>query len=183
MSATAHRRRPLPALRRRPGRLALAAMRMPRPLYRRGWGGLLAHTFLLIAHRGRKTGNRHETVVMALGWDPETKAVAVCSAWGETEWIRNLRACPALEIQIGRERFVPEQRFLTEDEAVAVAGEFRRRHPRRLRLLAAILGWGDLGTEAAMRDFVRDRPFVAFCERSGAGVEPTQRRVTPPHAF
>jgi deazaflavin-dependent oxidoreductase (nitroreductase family) len=155
--------RPLLGLRRQPGRLALAFMRMPRPLYRRGLGRLLGHTFLLIAHRGRRSGKRHETVAMALGYDPGTREAVVCSVWGQnTEWMRNLRAHPALEIQIGRERYVPEQRFLSEDEAVTVGIEFRRRHPRRLHLIATALGWGDLSSEQAIREFVRSRPFVAF---------------------
>jgi hypothetical protein len=76
MIATAHRRaharRPLLGLRRQPGRLALAAMRVPRPLYHRGWGRMLDHTFLLIAHQGRTTGKRRETVAMALAYDPDT---------------------------------------------------------------------------------------------------------------
>jgi len=138
-------------------------MRMPRPLYHRGLGRLLGHTFLLIAHRGRRSGKRHETVAMALGYDPGTCEAVVCSVWGQnTEWMRNLRAHPALEIQIGRERYVPEQHFLSEDEAVAVGIEFRRRHPLRLHLFATILGWGDVSSEQAMREFVRTRPFVAF---------------------
>jgi hypothetical protein len=58
--------KPLLGLRRRPGRLALAVMRIPRPLHGRGWGWMLDHTFLLIAHQGRKTGKRRETVAMAL---------------------------------------------------------------------------------------------------------------------
>jgi deazaflavin-dependent oxidoreductase (nitroreductase family) len=160
---TEHSARPLLGLRRQPGRLVLAAMRLPRPLYHRGWGRLLGHTFLLIAHQGRKTGKRRETVAMALTHDPDTGEVVVFSAWGpNTEWMRNLRAHPALQIQIGRETYVPEQHFLSDDEAVAVAVEFRRRHPWRLRLFATILGWGDLNSEAAMRDFVRKRPFVSF---------------------
>jgi deazaflavin-dependent oxidoreductase (nitroreductase family) len=155
--------RPLLGLRQQPGRLVLALMRTPRPLYHRGWGRLLGHTFLLIIHQGRKSGKRRETVAMALSYDRETREAVVFSAWGpNTEWIRNLRAHPALEIQIGRERYVPEQHFLSVDEAVAVCTEFRRRHPLRLRLFAAILGWGDLGSEAAMREFVQPRPFVAF---------------------
>jgi hypothetical protein len=28
--------------------------------------------------------------------------------------------------------------------------------------MATILGWGDLGSEAVVRDVVRERPFVAF---------------------
>ena len=155
--------RPLLGIRRQPGRLALALMRMPRPLYHRGWGWMLDHTFLLIAHQGRNTGKRHETVAMTLTYDPDTREAVVCSAWGaNTEWIRNLRAHPALQIQIGRETYVPEQRFLSEHESIAVAMEFRRRHPWRSRFLAAILGWGDLRSDTAVREFVRSRPFVSF---------------------
>jgi deazaflavin-dependent oxidoreductase (nitroreductase family) len=155
-------------------------MRVPRPLYHRGWGRFLGHTFLLITHKGRKSGKRHETMAMAIAFDAATRETVVCSAWGpDTEWMRNLRACPALEIQIGGESYVPEQRFLSEDEAVLVGTEFRRRHPRRLQLLAAILGWGDLSSEAAMREFVRTRPFVSFrplhAHRFGACEEPARR--------
>ena len=86
MSATAHRRaraeRPLLGLRRQPGRLALAAMRVPRPLYHRGWGWMLDHLFLLIVHQGRKTGKRRETVAMPLAYDPDTHEAVVFSAWG-----------------------------------------------------------------------------------------------------
>ena len=161
MTPATHTARPVLGLRRRPGRLALGLMRMPRALFAHGWGRFLGHTFLLIAHEGRMSGKRRETVAMALSYDPRTREAVVCSAWGpDTEWMRNLRAHPALEIE--GERYVPEQRFLSEDEAVAVALEFRRRHPRRLRLMATILGWGDLGSEAAVRDVVRERPFVSF---------------------
>jgi deazaflavin-dependent oxidoreductase (nitroreductase family) len=167
MSTTArertHAARPLLGLRRRPGRAALALMRIPRPLLHRGRGWVLGRTFVLITHAGRKTGKRRETVAMPLKVDRETGEVVVCSAWGPTtEWIRNLRAAPALRIQVGRDSYVPEQRFLTDDEAVAVACRFRDRHPHRVRLMSAILGWGDLGTDAAVREFVRGRPFVSF---------------------
>jgi deazaflavin-dependent oxidoreductase (nitroreductase family) len=155
--------RPLLGLRRQPGRLALAAMRLPRSLYHHGFGWLLGHTFVLITHQGRRTGKSRETVAMALSYDQATREIVVCSAWGaNTEWIRNLRAHPAPQIQVRRESYIPEQRFLSEDEAVAVALEFRRRHPARLRLFATILGWGDLSTETAVRAFVRTRPFASF---------------------
>jgi deazaflavin-dependent oxidoreductase (nitroreductase family) len=165
MTTAAHHRaaRPLFGLRRQPGRLALALMRMPRALYRRGWGRFLGHTFLLITHQGRTSGKRRETVAMALRYDPATREVVVCSAWGpNSEWMRNLRAHPALEIQIAGESYAPEQHFLSEDEAVAVGTEFRDRHPWRLRLFAMILGWGDLTSDEAVRALVRSRPFVLF---------------------
>jgi deazaflavin-dependent oxidoreductase (nitroreductase family) len=169
-TASEHARntRPLLGLRRQPGRLALALMRTPRPLYRRGWGWLLGHTFLLITHQGRKTGKRRETVAMALTYDPDSREAVIFSAWGpNTEWMRNLRVHPALQIQIGRETYVPEQHFLSENEAVTAAAEFGRRHPHRLRLFATILGWGDLGSDEAVRAFVRARPFVSFRPAEG----------------
>jgi deazaflavin-dependent oxidoreductase (nitroreductase family) len=100
---------------------------------------------------------------MVLTYDAETKEAVICSAWGRNaDWIRNIRARPALQVQIGRESFRPEQRFLSEDESFAVAVEFRRRHPRRLRLVSRILGWDDLRSDAAVRDFVHSRPFVSL---------------------
>ena len=166
--------RPLLGLRRRPGRLALWFMRLPLPLYRHGFGWLLDHVFLLIAHQGRKTGRRRETVTMAATYDPETHGVVVCSAWGaETDWIRNLRAHPALEIQVGRESYVPEQRFLSEEESVAVTVEFRRRHPWRVRLLAAVLGLGRSpfrGGGAGVRPHPAVRGVPPDEERSASGV-------------
>ena len=46
MTTTAHHKpsKPLLGLRRQPGQLALVPMRMPRPLYRRGWGRFLGHS-------------------------------------------------------------------------------------------------------------------------------------------
>jgi deazaflavin-dependent oxidoreductase (nitroreductase family) len=159
----ARRSQPLLGLRRRPGRLALAVFRLPLLLYRRGWGWLLGDTFLLLAHAGRKTGKRYSTVAMVLRYDPRTGEAVICSAWGQdADWIRNIRAHPALQVQIGRDSFTPQQRFLSGDESLAVVAEFRRRHPHRSRLLASVLGWGDLRSDAATRDFVRTRPFISL---------------------
>ncbi len=163
-SGSARRRsRPLLGLRREPGRLAHLVFRLPLPLYRLGWGRFLGRIFLLFTHEGRKTGRRYDAIAMVLRSDPATRELVICAAWGEkTDWVRNIRARPALRVQIGRDTFTPEQRFLAEEEAVAVVLEFRRRHRGRVRLISTILGWGDLSTEQAVRDFVRTRPFAAF---------------------
>jgi len=172
--------RPLLGLRRKPGRLALRVFRLPLLLYRRGWGGLLGHTFLLLVHAGRKTGKPYSAVAMVLKYDPHTHEAVVCSAWGQnTDWIRNIRAHPALRVQIGRDTFTPYQRFLSEDESFAVAAGFRHRHRGRTRLLAWILGWGDLRSDTAVREFVSTRPFVSFCPAAasepGEGIRAVQR--------
>ena len=155
--------KPLLGLRRKPGRIALAVFRLPLQLYRRGWGGLLGHTFLLLVHAGRKTGKHHSAVAMVLRYAPGTHEAVICSAWGpDTDWLRNIQARPAVQIQIGRESFTPQQRFLSEEESLAVVAGFRHEHPGRARLLSWILGWGNLRSDTAARKFVSTRPFVSF---------------------
>lgn len=133
-------------------------------MYRRGWGRLLGHTFLLLVHAGRKTGKPRSTIAMVLWYDPKTRKAVICSAWGQdADWIRNIRVRPALRVQIGRQSFTPEQRFLSLEESLAVVAGFRRRHPGRSRLITSILGWGDLRSDTAARDFVSTRPFVSLC--------------------
>jgi deazaflavin-dependent oxidoreductase (nitroreductase family) len=162
-STVARRRRQLFGLRRSPGRLAVAVFRMPLRAYHHNAGWLLDRIFLLLVHTGRKTGEPHSTVAMVLRYDPLTREAVICSAWGpHTDWIRNLRAGPAVRVQVGRDSYTPQHRFLAEDEGFAVAAQFRRDHPRRLRLLSAILGWGDLRNDQIAREFVRTHPFVAL---------------------
>ena len=148
---------------RAPGRLVLAVFRLPLHLYRRGWGRLLGHTFLLFVHAGRKTGTPHQSTAMVLKLDGTTKEAVIFSAWGpNSDWVRNLHVQPALQVQIGGVSFVPEQRFLSDDEAFKVVTDFRRHHPWRVRFATMVLGWDDLRSEGAVRAFVRARPFVAF---------------------
>ena len=158
--------RPLLGLRTVPGRLALAVFRMPLRAYRHGLGWMLGRTFLLLVHVGRRTGRPHETVVMVVGDDPTTDELVVCSAWGPAaDWVRNLGAGPAAEVRIGRERFLPEHRFLSDEEAFSAAISFRERHPHRLRLLSTVLGWGDPRRDETVRRIVEQHPFVALRPR------------------
>ena len=136
-----HPRKPLIGLRRKPGRLALAVFRMPLRAYRHDAGWLLGHTFLEFVHTGRKSGQPYETVAMVLRYDADAHEVVICAGW-DTDWVRNLRAGPAVQVRLGRESFTPQHRFLSNDEAFDVAVGFRREHPRRMRLISTILGWG-----------------------------------------
>jgi deazaflavin-dependent oxidoreductase (nitroreductase family) len=155
--------RPLLGLRRKPGRLALALFRMPVRAYNHDAGWMLGHTFIEFTHVGRKTGQPHETVAMVLGYDGSTREAVICAAWGpDTDWFRNLRARSASRVRLGREQYTPQHRFLTTDQAFEVAVAFRRDHPHRLHLMQAVLGWGDLDDDAALRAFVAEHPMVAF---------------------
>jgi hypothetical protein len=96
-----------------------------------------------------------------LRYDNASGEVVICRGW-QTDWYRNLQAHPATHVTVGRESFIPQQRLLTDDEAVDVGRQFRRDHPYRMWLISKILGWGDLRDDAQLRRFVHDHPFMAF---------------------
>jgi deazaflavin-dependent oxidoreductase (nitroreductase family) len=169
--------RSLLGFRRQPGKLALLVFRLPLPHYRAGWGWLfLGRAFLVVTHVGRRTGEQHATAAMVLAEDETTGEAVICSVWGQrTDWIRNLHAHPATRVQIGRDSFIPKQRFLTEQEAFAVGMDFRRRHPWRIRLIGRLLGF-DLRSDAALQQFTNS-PALRPAPASGwAGGSTSHRR-------
>ena len=168
--------RHLLGLRRQPGRLAIAIFRLPLKAYQHNAGPAVGRTFLAFTHVGRRTGRSHQSVAMVLRHDEASGEAVICAGWGpQTDWYRNLRAEPATQVQLGGRTFTPQQRFLTEEEAFDVAVQFRGEHPRRMRLISTVLGWGNLRDDVPLREFVRTHPFVAF-----RPTEPPAPRQAPP---
>jgi deazaflavin-dependent oxidoreductase (nitroreductase family) len=153
-------------LKSKPARVLRLAFRLPVYLYRLNLGWLLGHRFLLLVHRGRRSGLLHETVLEVLLHDPATSESVVLSAWAEkADWYRNIEANPGLEVRSGGQRYVPEQRFLAEEENHAVISDYGRRHPLAFRVFARVFGYPLEGTEAARREVARSLRLVAFRPR------------------
>jgi deazaflavin-dependent oxidoreductase (nitroreductase family) len=76
---------------------------MPVVLYRIGLAEQLGRSTLLLTTRGRKTGRWRTT---ALNFLVEGDITYVLSGMGTgSDWLRNLRADPHVQVQIGRRRF------------------------------------------------------------------------------
>lgn len=147
----------------RPGTLLRAMFRLPVYLYRLDLGWLLGHRFLMVTHRGRKTGLLRQTVVEVLRYDPATQESIVISALGErADWFRNLRANPPLEVQTARARYVPLYRVPTPDETASVLGTFSRDHPLEMRVAEWMMGWENTRTEEGQRALSQSVRLVAF---------------------
>jgi hypothetical protein len=107
----------IPDRKRRPTGWLLLLYRLPVWVYRLRLGWLLSRPllgfwFLMITHRGRRTGKTYHTVVEIIRYDQATNEYIIVSGYGEeSDWYRNLRATPALRIQIGNHRYAVEQRF------------------------------------------------------------------------
>lgn len=114
---------------------------MPRWFYRLGLGWVLGHRVVQITHRGRKSGQIHQTILEVLHYDPQTQEVLVVSGWeGKTDWYRNIKREPALEVRIGRVRYRPVQEFLSPGETARLIFTLFRQHPRQVRFVGRLLG-------------------------------------------
>ena len=150
-------------LRSKPAGALRLAFRLPIYLYRLNLGWLLGHRFLLLGHRGRKTGLLHQTMLEVVLYDPTIRESVVVSAWGEdADWYRNLQKCPAIEIRTGRESYEPLQQFLSPEEANAALAGYERRHPCAARILSRLLSYPLGGPEVARRAFAESVRLVAF---------------------
>jgi deazaflavin-dependent oxidoreductase (nitroreductase family) len=154
--------------RSRPSGALRAAFRLPIHLYRHRLGWLLGHRVLLLTHRGRRSGLVRQTPLEVVRHDPATGESVVVSAWGErADWYRNIETTSALEVRTGRERYVPEQRFLSPEEAYAEISAYERDHPLLARILPRWVGLRLDGTERARRRFAGFARMVVFRPTSG----------------
>lgn len=149
--------------RSRPSGVLRMAFRLPIHLYRLNLGWLLGHRVLLLTHRGRKSGRVRQTPLEVIRHDAATGESVVVSAWGnKADWYRNIEANPAMEIRTGRERYVPEQRFLSPEEVYDEISTYERRHPLLVRAIPRWLGFRLDGTAEARRRFADSVRMVAF---------------------
>lgn len=131
----------------KPSALAIRLLALPSALYRAHLGRLLGTRFLLLTHRGRKSGRLFHTPLEVVNYDKTTREASVISAWGESaDWYRNLNAGGAVRVAIGGRQYQPSVRFLDQAGREALLREFRRRHPLEARLAPYILGWKLMGT-------------------------------------
>jgi deazaflavin-dependent oxidoreductase (nitroreductase family) len=125
-----------------PRGLLRLAFRAPAWLYRAHLGWLLGERFLLLAHRGRKTGVMHQTVLECVGHDRELDAYYVVAAWARrAQWYRNILAEPRCGVRCGRRAFVAVARTITQQEAEDVLLAYQRAHPRAMREIGALFGF------------------------------------------
>ncbi|GHO50296.1 nitroreductase family deazaflavin-dependent oxidoreductase [Ktedonospora formicarum] len=127
------------------------AFHLPRYLYRWHLGWLLGHRFLMLTHLGRKSGRRRQTVLEVVHYNPKTQECIVVTGYGtQSDWYRNIQVHPAIEVQVGRQRYTPQQRMLSAEETVHLLEEYQQRHPKVFRAFMRFIGYAYDGTPEAL---------------------------------
>jgi deazaflavin-dependent oxidoreductase (nitroreductase family) len=148
-----------------PRRLGRWVARLPILLYRLGLGGLLGGRFLLLTHRGRKSGQVRRTILEVVAHDPVSGAYIVASGWGaQADWFRNIQQTPRVGVTVGGRRFPAVARRLSAAAAGPVLADYARRHPLAFRALVPVL-LGQSGHPADAQALAQAVPLVALVPR------------------
>ncbi len=123
----------------------------------------MGNRFLMIEHRGRKSGRLYHTVLEVAGRRPDTNEWIVASGTGpNADWHLNLRAGMLDAVWIGTRRRGATTRFLEADEAGAVFREYESKHPNAAANLMKSMGVSYDGTDEGRIEMMRVIPMVSF---------------------
>jgi deazaflavin-dependent oxidoreductase (nitroreductase family) len=132
----------------------------PAWLYRAGLGFLLGGRFVMLEHRGRRSGRRYRTVLEVIRHDRATGERFVVSGFGpDADWYRNVVAGGLEAVWVGSRSSPATARILDEDEAADELARYQAAHPRVAARLLAMVG---LDPTVPMASLVVALPVVAF---------------------
>lgn len=134
----------------------------PSWLYRARVGFLMGKRFLMIEHRGRKSGNLYRTVVEVVDRTPEGEWIVVSGYGAKADWYQNLRRGNLEAVWVGSRRHQASMRFLEPDEATEVMAEYERLHSKAAELIYRELDLSHDETDEGRLEMVKQIPMVAF---------------------
>ncbi len=130
--------------------------RAPIWLYKLHLGWLLGKRALKITHTGRISGLPRHVVLEVVKYEPASETYYIAAAWGErSDWVKNIRVNPQVQIQVGRQNMNAVAVQLTQDESEEIILDYAQRHPSAMKNLAGFMGFQVDGTEAGYRELGR----------------------------
>ena len=137
-------------------------LKLPLLLYCLRLGWMFGHRFMLLTHKGRRSGKIRQTVLAVLRFDPNTKEIMAISAWSASEWYKNILSAPALQVETGFTRYVPVHRSLTSEQIAQLFEDYRRDQPLFSRIVCRIPGWRWNSSHAEFLELANTLHGVAF---------------------
>lgn len=112
----------------------------PITAYKLGLGPVIGKMILLLTTTGRKTGLARITPLQYELIDGVYHIGAVFGT--RTDWVRNIRADPVVQIRVKNDRFTAKAEVFTNPEEIADFVEYRlKKHPRMLGLIMRLDGF------------------------------------------
>ena len=145
--------------------------RVPLYLYRWHFGWLFGKRLLLLAHTGRRSGLRRQTVLEVVEYRQDGPEVVMANGFvADSDWARNIQARPDEEVTVGSEHFAAMHRFLGQEEAAAVIRGYEYRNRFIAPIVRAgfswLVGWKYRSTDPDRLRLVSQIPLLAFRPRA-----------------
>ena len=135
----------------------------PKWLYRARLGFVFGSRFLLLEHKGRKSGNVYQTPLEVAHYDEQRDEYTVTSGTGtKADWYRNIQADPVVAIWIGNHRYSAVARFLFTEQAVEVMRIYEEKHPKAAAKLESMMGVSHDETQESWIAMMEQIPMVGF---------------------
>jgi len=120
----------------------------------------------MLTHIGRISGRPRYAVLEIIRREETTKACYVLAAFGEeSDWVRNIRAHPEVEVTIGGRQLKMTAEFLTVNDAEREVLDYARRSPYAARQLPRLIGYQVDGSEEGYRQLARQLLVIRFRSR------------------
>ncbi len=146
-----------------PKGLALKLFRAPIWFYRSRLGFLLGERFMLLKHRGRKSGLLRDTVIEIIDQDKERGKIYAASGFGESsQWYKNICADKRVLLTIKNKEFSALARVLDPQGSERVLKTYARVHPRSIKGVAKLSGYRMDGSESDIIAFSRIVKIIEF---------------------
>jgi deazaflavin-dependent oxidoreductase (nitroreductase family) len=123
---------------------------------------LLGRRFVVIVHRGRRSGRLRRTPVEVVVDDRRDGSIVVASGWGRSAgWFRDLLAAGSAEVHHADRRFAATVHVLDDADAAAAMRIYADEHPAAARELGTwMLGRQFDASAGAIAALVERVPFV-----------------------
>jgi len=116
----------------------------------------MGNRMLKLTHTGRVSGKPRQVVLEVVKYDPESEIYNIAAAWGEkSDWVKNIRANPNVEVQVSRRNFHMLAEQLTPEQGELTLLDYAQRHPAAMKNLAGFMGYKLDGSEADFRELGR----------------------------
>ena len=137
--------------------------RLPILLYQAGLGWILGSRFLLLRHKGRKSGKVRAAVLEIIPSLPDAGSYFVVSGFGtRSDWYQNILQDSCVEIQVGRKRFPAQAIQLDSPDGAALFTAYAQKNPGSLQALSKIMGYETKISPQGIRDFGLKIPVIEF---------------------
>jgi deazaflavin-dependent oxidoreductase (nitroreductase family) len=141
---------------KRPTGITRLFFRAPILLYKLNLGWLLGNRMLKLTHTGRISGQPRQVVLEVVKHDPASDTYYVAAGWGEqSDWVKNIRARPEVQVQVGRRKFDMLAQQLTPEQGAQTILDYSHRHPTAMKNLAGYMGYQIDGSEEDFRELGR----------------------------